>query len=649
MHIDNLKYEEENYEGLNKNIKTKVSSVEDSILKREHYSIGKSKFLEFYMSEDYENYIIQYNGDILKALEPISYARGYAAGQSYFAAIAVRKGKLQELLKAVPQITNIEKSYPFTLSDLKIVNEGSSMKVFTKKPEFLNGEGVIVGVIGTGIDYLSDRFMTQDGRSRVLTIWDQTIQRGPTPETLRYGTVFSKDKIQEAIRLKKQGGDPYTIVSHKDETGHGTAIAGIMGATNLGPEDEIASIAHKCEFAIVKLKEAKKSTLEINGVSEELTNIYESTDVAAAIEYLALLQERLNKPMVVYLPIQSNCGGHDGQTAIERHIDIYNMRRGFVVTCNTGNEGDTATHTSGILAQKGDVGKVSVEIGEKENKFCLSIWITRPDKISMEIISPTGEKLEKIQVPKLDEGQIEIKLGESTIVIQYFIQEQSGGEQVIILMMKNIKGGIWQLNLIGEVVVNGRYDVWMHQRELLKGDSRFVDPDPYTTLTIPSSGRNILCTGYYDRKDTTLVAESGKGYTRDGRIKPTVVIGGTNILTTGLNNSNIITSGSAVAGAILTGAVALLLQWGIVNKNDTNLYASKIYTYLIRGTIKKEGIVHPNPDWGYGILTCEELFKNLGRLPDNITLGESLNYFKSITLENMYFNIPCEVYRRLII
>ena len=58
------------------------------------------------------------------------------------------------------------------------------------------------------------------------------------------------------------------------------------------------------------------------------------------------------------------------------------------------------------------------------------------------------------------------------------------------------------------------------------------------------------------------MATSGRGFTRDGRVKPSVAAGGVNVLTTTPGGELITVTGSSAATAVLTGAVALILQWG---------------------------------------------------------------------------------------
>jgi subtilisin family serine protease len=70
-----------------------------------------------------------------------------------------------------------------------------------------------------------------------------------------------------------------------------------------------------------------------------------------------------------------------------------------------------------------------------------------------------------------------------------------------------------------------------------------------------------------------------------------------------------IMSGTSVAAAITTGASALLLQWGIVNKNDITLSTYQIRAYLIRGCNRSEGIKYPNPQTGYGALNLIQTFQ----------------------------------------
>jgi subtilisin family serine protease len=45
----------------------------------------------------------------------------------------------------------------------------------------LNGRGVVVGIVDTGIDYTLPSFRYEDGSSKILDLWDQTVD-GPRPD-----------------------------------------------------------------------------------------------------------------------------------------------------------------------------------------------------------------------------------------------------------------------------------------------------------------------------------------------------------------------------------------------------------------------------------------------------------------------------------
>jgi hypothetical protein len=291
---------------------------------------------------------------------------------------------------------------------------------------------------------------------------------------------------------------------------------------------------------------------------------------------------------------------------------------------------------------------IDLEIDKEEKAFCVSIWITKPSKVSIGIILPNGEKIDKISSPVLDEKEESFQLNNIEVKVQFFIQQQTGGEQVIFILAKGDVGGVWQINIFGDYVVEGRYDAWLQQKRLRKMKTKFLNTDSYVTLMIPSTSENIIATTYYNQVNNTLDLNAGNGFTRDDRIKPSVTVGAKDILTVGKNNTLTVSTGAAIAGGILSGVVALLLQWGIVEGNDPNLYSSKVNIYLIRGTKREKEIIYPNPLWGYGVLNIQELFNGLTR---NSEKEKNIEEFKKCIIESfkegIVTNIPIDLYKRL--
>ena len=81
----------------------------------------------------------------------------------------------------------------------------------------LTGSGVIVGIVDTGVDYTNPVFRYEDGTTKIKYIWDQTAE-GPQNYGVNFGTVYTSDQINKALASET----PYSIVPHKDESGHGT-------------------------------------------------------------------------------------------------------------------------------------------------------------------------------------------------------------------------------------------------------------------------------------------------------------------------------------------------------------------------------------------------------------------------------------------
>ena len=61
-----------------------------------------------------------------------------------------------------------------------------------KKQSFpLIGKGVLIGIVDSGIDYENPDFRNADGTTRILALWDQTLQNGKPPQGYHIGTEFT--------------------------------------------------------------------------------------------------------------------------------------------------------------------------------------------------------------------------------------------------------------------------------------------------------------------------------------------------------------------------------------------------------------------------------------------------------------------------
>ena len=165
--------------------------------------------------------------------------------------------------------------------------------------------------------------------------------------------------------------------------------------------------------------------------------------------------------------------------------------------------------------------------------------------------------------------------------------ENFTGHQVFLVVFTDIKSGVWKLNLRGEYITNGRFDIWLPDKTLLPEGTKFLNSNPDTTLTIPSTAKRVTTVAYYNSINDAIVTSSGKGFDSNQTINPDLAADGINILTTSGNDNKIVpVSGSSAATAIVVGAICLLIQWQINNLKDEELKSfkeayntEKIYEY----------------------------------------------------------------------
>ena len=164
------------------------------------------------------------------------------------------------------------------------------------------------------------------------------------------------------------------------------------------------------------------------------------------------------------------------------------------------------------------------------------------------------------------------------------------------------------MQLTPREIVDGRYDLWLPASGALNPNTRFFFPTVDTTLTIPSTARRIVAVGAYDSRLMTYAAFSGRGNTRGGeQIKPDLVAPGVNITTTAVGGAYTSVTGTSFATPFVTGAAAMLMQWGITEGNDPFLYGEKVRAYLQRGARRFETQTqYPNTVVGYGALCVRD-------------------------------------------
>ena len=108
----------------------------------------------------------------------------------------------------------------YALLDMETLNIAGISAVQNYPTLQLMGSNVMIGFLDTGIDYRNPVFTNIDGSTRIAGIWDQTIQDGTPPEGLDYGSEYTEDRINEALRSE----NPLDIVPSMDMNGHGTFL-----------------------------------------------------------------------------------------------------------------------------------------------------------------------------------------------------------------------------------------------------------------------------------------------------------------------------------------------------------------------------------------------------------------------------------------
>ncbi len=245
----------------------------------------------------------------------------------------------------------------------------------TNLPQAYTGQGVIIGVIDTGIDFSHPDFYDADGRSRILSVWNQTRSSGPYPMEIddSFGTECVADSIVD-------GSCPLY-----DANGHGTHVAG----TAAGSDETYRGVAPDANIIVVSYDSSV--SLE-SGYAEPIF----STKICQAAYYVFAKASQLGMPAVINLSLGTHIGAHDGTSLFEECLsELLDNSAGRAIVAAAGNEYYEEGRHTGIHAGTDVNGQVAsnFEIKKITNDriYYIDVWGSAGSDLSVGLAIHDGD------------------------------------------------------------------------------------------------------------------------------------------------------------------------------------------------------------------------------------------------------------------
>ncbi len=453
------------------------------------------------------------------------------------------------------------------------------------------GRGAIVGVYDTGLDVQHGDFIDNQGRTRVLGLWDQTATGTPPPGYTR-GNYCSPTAVQQVIDSNGAAGCP-----QRDFHGHGTHVAGTAAGDGSGGGPDAfryAGVAPGADLMIV------------NGGP----GLFFEDLIVDGLAWMRAEAARLQRPLVANLSLGGQFGPHDGTRLYERMIDQLSGP-GFIVVISAGNNGING-NTNPVLGGR-LIHARGIPTGTQTTEFefsiptytpnadpCtgnfvnLSFWYEAVDQLRIEVERPSGTRVSAARgelITGIDtNGRIRIDNGstgpnaENGDIEAAIAVDGCGGSGVP-------QTGTWKLRVTPAQAGSGLpYDMWIvssagAQPAGGRGfDNRFIVGSPgnarraitvgafVTRLCWPSvATAGQFC--YSQREELGDLARfSSAGPTRDGRMKPEITAPGLGVMSTLSRSANTsqqrvapggvhsVREGTSMSAPHVAGSIAILFE-----------------------------------------------------------------------------------------
>ena len=507
-----------------------------------------------------------------------------------YAIVALPESMLEQYSQR-PQIEFIEKPTRLYFEDLFSKEASCITQVQRDEPGNLRltGRGVLIGIVDSGVDYRHPAFLTADGKSRILRLWDQSIPGNP-PEGYVTGTEYTNVEINEALSLSVQEGR--RLVPSEDVSGHGTAVLGVAAGSDFSRGAVNRGVAYESDLLVVKMGIPRQDSFP------------RTTELMQGVDYLVRQAIRLGRSIAINLSFGNNYGSHRGDSLLETYLDNVSGMGKNVICVGMGNNGNDALHTGGVL-WPGEIQEIELGVGAFEPTLNVQLWKNYEDEMEIYLEHPAGERVGPLFETL---GAQRWQAGNTKLLIYYGKPAPYHVTQEIYVdflpqdeKTPYVDSGVWKIILAARNIKNGEYFLWLPGGKTLNPGTAFYLPRPQGTLTIPATARRVISVGAYDARQNTYADFSGRGCRALPYPKPDLAAPGVDIYAPRPGGGYAAFTGTSFSTPFVTGAAALLMEWGIIRRNDPYLYGEKLKAYLRRGAKALQGSEKlPNDLIGWG-------------------------------------------------
>ena len=541
--------------------------------------------------------IVKYSGDVEQMRET---AVSVTELLNEYAIVVIKEEQI-EAFAALPGVDFIEK--PKSLYFQADAGRSASCVDAVQEPPLgLGGRGVLVGVIDSGLDIANPDFRREDGTTRLVSLWDQSVEGNP-PEGYERGGEYTAEEIDRLIKDMEEGTLTGALPG-ADLSGHGTAVAGIAAGNGRGSEGgRYRGVAPEADLIVVKMGAPRRDGFP------------RTTELMLGVDYVIRKARILRMPVAVNISFGNTYGSHDGTSLVERFLNDIADTWKNVICVGSGNEGAAAGHTSGQIGEEEEV-TVEFAVQEREPSLNLQLWKSYVDEMDISIVTPSGERVGPLEETP---GSRRYLAGGTELLIYYGEPKPYSVKQEIYFSFlpvgSYVDSGVWKILLEPRRIVDGIYQMWLPSQSALNVGTAFLRPVSAATLTIPSTASLVVTVGAYDARTLSYADFSGRGptgvYEGDGSPKPDLAAPGVGVNAPVPGGGYRSFDGTSFAVPFVTGSAALMMEYAVVRGNDPYLYGEKVKAYLRRGARELPGYSEwPNAQLGYGALCVRDSLLN---------------------------------------